>query len=153
MPAMTRFPVPATLTAVFLDGGVPTVIVDPCAEGLFTGIVVVDKSSVPGTGVVSWGVGADPGAHTVDQLRLLETPAGWHPHAGIKDVITEWLPDHSYWAIATTTDVGHHDVGVTFKLADLASLAAGEVWAATPPMGNERAMPRTDFHTSAAASC
>ena len=151
-----------TVTAVFLDAGVPTVIVHPCADALLAGILVTDTSTSavppsPGspsnaTGVQLWAAAADPGSNAVSQVHLLQTPPGWHIRPGIKELITEFRPEHGYWVIAQTTDPSHPDAGVTFRLGDLASLTDDQVWAAVS-IGQARVMTRDQFLDNAARSC
>jgi hypothetical protein len=154
-------PVEVTITAVFLDAGVPTVIVHQCPGSLVDSITVTDLSvatspgSTPGDlNIPIWSV-ADPGAkNPTSQIRLLQTPAGWQVGPAIKNLITEFYPGHLYWVIAsTTTDPASGvDAGVKFRLSDLALLTDGQVWAAATP-GHARATTRDQFFHDAAIRC
>jgi hypothetical protein len=164
IPAPTEMPALTTITAVFLDGETPTVLVHPCADALVSGIVVTDISigaSPESTGSPSanptdfqlWAVAADPGSNAINQVHLLQTPPGWHVQSDISDVITEFRPEHTYWVIASTTDPTQMDAGVKFRLDDLASLTDGQVWAASRPSGQASGMTRDEFVDYATRSC
>jgi hypothetical protein len=167
LPTMTAPPktiTVTTITAVFLDSGLPTVIVHPCADAIVVGITVTDTSTgastaSPGspsanrTVVELWSVAGEPGANAISQMHLLQTPPGWHVQPGIKDLITEFRPEHAYWVIAHTTDPSHPDGGVSFRLSDLASLTDGQVWARSRPLGQASGMTRDQFLDYATSNC
>jgi hypothetical protein len=71
-----------SVTAVFLDDGHPTAIVQPCRGTRVHGIAVVEEmtssaSATSPTFVGVWDVADVDGDHPMTQIRLLETPPDW----------------------------------------------------------------------------
>jgi hypothetical protein len=142
--------------ALLLEDGQPTALLHHCGDHPVGRLSVTDLTtpSAPDPDAVSpttlyvpwWSVRSGDGVARPDDVRLLRTPAGWTLDSGNPFPIEEIRDGYDYEL--RTDDPGFP--GLRFTLADLMSLADGQVWALRG--GEEQAMTRDDFE-KIAASC
>lgn len=140
------------VTAVYDDGGHPTVIFDPCRGTRIAEIVLMQRdpsTASASTSGLFWNVIDVDHQHPLDRARLMETPPGWAVQPGLPgSQITELRDDRTYSVWANNT-IDHVD----FTLAQLRALPPGQVWAPPKAFAPERAMTAEEFRKDAAASC
>jgi hypothetical protein len=136
-------------SAVYLRDGKPTVVVHLCSSGdRLTGLDLVENGAEP----AEWRVGATD-ASRYSEIRLLDTPPGWTVHTS-SNLLSELREGQSYRvSVDHTGPTDGNDSGVTFTMADLRSLGAGEVWSRPKSYDREVPMTLAAFRRFAKASC
>jgi hypothetical protein len=142
-------------SAVLLRDGKPTVVVHLCSgRDRLTGLSLVENGAEPsGSAGGGWHVGASD-APQYSEIRLFDTPPGWTVYTVPANLLSELREGRSYRVSVDYTGPSEgRDSGVTFTVADLRSLGAGEVWSRPEPYDREVPMTLEAFRRSAKASC
>jgi hypothetical protein len=148
-------------TAVFLEDGEPAALFHWCTGDGVWSVTVYDRTSGDrrGDDIPFWIVGGSPET-AVDELRLLQRPAGWEAlgHDPDANPINEFVDGHTYTVKGEGdnlegTDYDLLSYPVTFTLDDLEALPGDKVWAPPAVQEDERAMSRDEFFQAAEQSC